>query len=147
MFFIFWTLLLKMYLFEIATFFVALYFSSQLNFVRGSSSVKDSCFDEVYFPLCNCCYDNWNSLFFPISIATIVKEKNSFNTPIRQCIWLPNLAAWYCYLDQLQPIKSLNPFITWSCKITWQTKTIISLWHTWRVPTHKVTWSFDHMVW
>ena len=66
MFFNFWALLVKMCLFEIATFFVALYFSSQLSFISGSSNVKDSCvFDEVYFPLCNCCIDNRNSLFFP----------------------------------------------------------------------------------
>ena len=30
------------------------------------------------------------------------------------------------YLDGLLPIKSHGPFIRWSCKVTWQTKTIIS---------------------
>ena len=40
----FWTLLLKVYLLKVATFFVALYLSSQLKFISGSSNVKDSCF-------------------------------------------------------------------------------------------------------
>ena len=30
------------------------------------------------------------------------------------------------YLDGLLPIKSHDPLITWSCKITWQAKIIIS---------------------
>ena len=28
------------------------------------------------------------------------------------------------YYEGLSPIKSHDPFITWSCKITWQTKFI-----------------------
>ena len=30
------------------------------------------------------------------------------------------------YIDWLPPMKLLNPLATWSCRIMWQTKTIIS---------------------
>ena len=36
------------------------------------------------------------------------------------------LCRMVMYLDELLLIKSHDPFITWSCKITWQTKIIIS---------------------
>ena len=36
------------------------------------------------------------------------------------------LARMVTYLEGLLPIKSRDTLITWSCKITWQTKTIIS---------------------
>ena len=62
-------------------------------------------------------------------------------------------------LDGLQPLKSHNPLIIRSCKITWQTKIIISplpecLDHqTWQdrnlpcwAPAYNVKWPFDHMV-
>ena len=35
-------------------------------------------FDEVFFPLCKCCYET-EIASFPISIENIVKEINSFN--------------------------------------------------------------------
>ena len=50
--------------------------------------------------------------FFPISIATIVKEINSFNIPIPRCLWLPNLTKILNYLDWRLPIKLLKPLIT-----------------------------------
>ena len=34
----------------------------------------------------------WINSLLSISMATIVKETNSYNSPIRQCLWLPNLA-------------------------------------------------------
>ena len=61
--------------------------------------------------------------------------------------------------DGLLPIKPHDPSITWSCEITWQTKTIISplpqflfyghqTWQNgnlpWLPPTIKITLSFDH---
>ena len=41
-------------------------------------------------------------------------------------IMASKLCRLVTYLHLLLPTKSHNPFITWSCKITWQTKTIIS---------------------
>ena len=38
---------------------------------------KISVFDEVFSPLYNICYNNWNSVLFSISIATIAKETHS----------------------------------------------------------------------
>ena len=62
----------------------------------------------------------------------------------------------------LLPIKSNDRFITWSCEIMWQTKTIISplpqcpwpqnlvgWWHgdlPWGIPKHKVIQRFDYVV-
>ena len=45
-------------------------------------------FDEGFYPLCNCCYDNWNLVFFSISIAAIVNEINSFNWQDGGLPWL-----------------------------------------------------------
>lgn len=42
-------------------------------------------FHEVFFSLGNCCYDNWKKCTFSVSIATIVREKNSLIT-IKQLI-------------------------------------------------------------
>ena len=90
MFFNFWTLSRKIYLSEIATFLVTLYFSSQVNFVNSSLNVKD-----LYFYLfANVAMITELASFFPILIAIIVKETNFFNTPIPQCLWLPNLTGW-----------------------------------------------------
>ena len=36
------------------------------------------------------------------------------------------LGRMVAYLDKFHPIKSNDPLITWSCKITWQTKIVIS---------------------
>ena len=68
------------------------------------------------------------------------------------------LGRMLTYLKGLLTIKSHNALITWSCKVTWQTKIIYSqpecLWlqtwqndnSTWWVPTYKVTSPFDHVV-
>ena len=90
-------------------------------------------FDEIYFPFGNCCYD------FFISIATVVKETNFFNTPIPQCLLLPDLAEWWVTLTGCYPQ---------SCSTLWfrgLTKSHDK--YLWGVPSHKVTWSFDHVVW
>ena len=62
------------------------------------------------------------------------------------------------YFESLLTIKSFYALITWSCKVTWQTKIIYSqpecLWlqtwqndnSTWWVRTYKVTSPFDHVV-
>ena len=64
------------------------------------------------------------------------------------------------YIEGLLPMKLFDHLITWSYKITWQTKTIISplpqcLWPPnfapnfdlpWRATTHKVTQPFGHVV-
>ena len=64
------------------------------------------------------------------------------------------------FRDRFVPIKSNDTLITWSWRITWQTKTIISplpysLWSLnlggWWLALrgfmmHKVTWCFDHIV-
>ena len=68
------------------------------------------------------------------------------------------LGRMLTYLDEFLPIKSHQPLITWSCKITSQTKTIMSPYHS--VYGHKtcqdgdyldrfltiVIQSFDHVV-
>ena len=116
----------KMYLFEITTFFAALYFSNQLNFISDNSNVKHSCFwflIKYFFLLCNCCYDKLKqTLFSPIFIATIVKNTNYFSTPIPQCLWLPNLADGK--LPWLAPTHNVIQPFDWSGKVTWQIKTI-----------------------
>ena len=33
------------------------------------------------------------------------------------------------YLDDLLPLKSYDPFMTWSCKITWQIKALYLQYH------------------
>ena len=64
------------------------------------------------------------------------------------------------YLAWILPINSHDHIITWSCKITWQTKIIIypltqcpwlsilAAWGDteWGIPSHKVTRPFDHVV-
>ena len=61
-------------------------------------------------------------------------------SPFPQCLWLPNLVGWWharvptgfkdgwimTYLDKFLPKKSHDPLITWSCKVTWERKAIIS---------------------
>ena len=42
------------------------------------------------------------------------------------------------YVDGFLPIKSHDPLITWSCKITWQTKIIISSLLQWLWPPNVV---------
>ena len=46
------------------------------------------------------------------------------------------------YLDRFLPIRSNDPLITWSCKITWQTKIIISV----STTTVSMTIKLDRMV-
>ena len=46
-------------------------------------------------------------------------------TLLPQYLWPPNWAGSN-YLEQLPPIKLLYSLVTWSWKITWQIKTIIS---------------------
>ena len=42
--------------------------------------------------------------FFPISIATIVRETNSFNiSPVPKCLWQSSLAGWWVTLTGLHP--------------------------------------------
>ena len=68
------------------------------------------------------------------------------------------LVRMVIYLDRLLTIKSYKALIMWSSKVTWQTKTIISLlqgvygnqiWQNdsfpWWTPTYNVAWPFDHM--
>ena len=93
MFFDFCTLLLKIYLFKIATFFVALYLSSQLSFISGSSNVKGSCFSWSILSSLQLLITLIVS-FSSFSISTIVKETKPFNTPIPQYLWLSNMAGW-----------------------------------------------------
>ena len=59
------------------------------------------------------------------------------------------------YLDGLLSMKSHDPWITWFCEITWQTKVLTSpplqCWWLpnlagWWAPAYKVAWPFDHVV-
>ena len=69
------------------------------------------------------------------------------------------LGKMMIYFEELLTIKSFYALITWSCKVTWQTKIIIypqpkCLWRepwqndnwTWWVLTYKVTSPIDHVV-
>ena len=67
------------------------------------------------------------------------------------------LARMVIYLDRLLIIKSYKALILWSCKVTWQTKSIISLlqeclWQPnltdsfpWWALIYNVAWPFDHI--
>ena len=55
---------LKMYIFEVETFYLAYYLSSQLNFFSGSMYLEDSCSWWIIFPLSNWSHDNWKNVFF-----------------------------------------------------------------------------------
>ena len=50
------------------------------------------------------------------------------------------LGRMVIYLDGILSLKSKNPLITWSCHITWQTKTIISPLLQWPWPPNVVAW-------
>ena len=94
-----------------------------------------------------------HELFFTWSFE-ITWQIKTITFPLPQCLWPPNPARWWCldvllskktddpfitwpleimcqfetinrYLEKLQVIKSHELSTKWSCKITWQTKTII----------------------
>ena len=44
------------------------------NFISGAQMCNIRVFVKIFFPVWNCCYDNWNSVFSPIVIATTVKR-------------------------------------------------------------------------
>ena len=48
-------------------------------------------------------------------------------SPLPQYLWPPNLAVWWLTIQVFLPIKSYDPLIMWSWKITSQTKFIIAL--------------------
>ena len=56
--------------------------------------------------------------FFPIPIATIVKEKNTFKKSLVRKFMVAKFGNIMNYFDWVPPIKLLNPLVTWSCKIT-----------------------------
>ena len=45
---------------------------------------------------------------------------------LRECLLTTKLSRIRTYFEGLLPINLLNSLVTWSCEITWQTKTIIS---------------------
>ena len=47
-------------------------------------------------------------------------------SPLPQCLWPPNFASWWLPTRDSHP-KKHNTLIRWSCEITQQTKTIITL--------------------
>ena len=56
--------------------------------------------------------------------ATYKSNRNIFTTTVPMTIRLGRMVT---YLEGLLLIELLNSLLTWSCKITWQTKIIISL--------------------
>ena len=63
------------------------------------------------------------------------------------------------YCEGFSPVKSHDPFGTWSCEITWQTKTLYARYHNvcdhkasqdgdipLEAPTHKIIRSFNCVV-
>ena len=68
-----------------------------------------------------------------IDISIFIRRKFEKQIHLQELIQLRlikmgmvKLGRMVAYLDRLHPIKSNDPLITWSCKITWQTKIIIS---------------------
>ena len=47
-------------------------------------------------------------------------------TSASECQWTPKLDRMVNYLEGLPHIQLLDSFVTWSCEIPWQTKTILS---------------------
>ena len=93
-----------------------------------------------------------------VVLQSHVTNKNHYISTTRVPM-ATKLGRTVTYFERLLTIKSFYPLITWSCKVTWQTKIIIfpqpeCLWlQTWQnndlpwwVPTYKVTSTFDHMV-
>ena len=88
----------------------------------------------------------------------IKEQSKNIISPLQQCLWPQNMAGWWLTLIDFY-IKSHDGIITWSCKITWQTKIIIYPWQNVYVyqfhqggdiqrgvPFYKVTLLFNHMV-
>ena len=82
----------------------------------------------------------------------ITWQTKIIKSPLTMCLW--PLGKMVTYLEQLLTIKFCDALIMWNCEITWQTKTFTSplpqcLWPPklvgW-VPTHIVTWPFNHVV-
>ena len=122
MFFNFCIILLKMYLVEIETFFLVLYFSSQLSFVSGSSNVKGLCFWWSIFSSLQLLLWQMKYLFFHSFpwqpwLSWQIHSVHQYHSVYGWQTWQDG-----SYLDWLPPIKLLNSLITWSCKMTWQTK-------------------------
>ena len=86
-----------------------------------------------------------------------VTNKNHYISATR-VLMATKVGRTVAYFESLLTIKLFYALITWSCKVTWQTKIIYSqpecLWlqtwqndnSTWWVPTYKVTSHFDHVV-
>ena len=83
------------------------------------------------------------------------KVKQSFNHVVLQ----DRMANKNHHISITRVFTATNALITWSCKVTWQTKIIIysqpeCLWlqtwqsdgFPWLAPTYNVAWPFDHMV-
>ena len=58
-------------------------------------------------------------------ITSLARSGNHYISTIRVSMFT-KLGRMVIYLDGLVPITTHDCLITWSCKITWQTKTIIS---------------------
>ena len=114
LFFNFWILLLKMYLFEVATFFVALNFSIQLSFISSGSNVKRSLF------LMKC-------IFFLSTVAIIssfpyqpllrkqISSTHQYHSVYGYQTRLNGELHWLAATDKVAQL-----FDPWSRKITWQ---------------------------
>ena len=63
MLFNFWTLVLKIYIFEVA-FYLSNCLSSQLSFLVVFCIYNIHVFNEAFSPLSNRFYDNWKNVFF-----------------------------------------------------------------------------------
>ena len=84
-------------------------------------------FDEVCFSFCNCCYDNWNSLFFSHSHNSHYQGDKFLQHTNTTMFMATKPGRTLNYFDWLPTIKLLNNLITWSCKIIRQTKASITV--------------------
>ena len=92
MFFNFWALLLKIYIFEIVTFLSCLVFIQSIQFFSGSTYLLDWCF--------------WWSIF-PFNYQNVYDHQTFQGGDMLQGA-LTHIYAWY--------------WAEWSCGVTWQIK-------------------------
>ena len=85
----------------------------------------------------------------------ITWQAKTITSSLQQCLWPPNFSGWWLNLQELLPIKS------WSCGLARSFDRLKPLYlhrnyamtiklgrvvTSWGSPTHKVTWSFNHVV-
>ena len=78
-----------------------------------------------FFPFCNCCYNNWSSLFFPFPWQPLLRRQipSTHQCGIYVFMWYLSVYGLARSHDKLKSLQQL-------------------LW----LPTHKVKWTFDPLI-